>query len=376
MIWQGIRDGVRAWRSEGVPFALVTVIRARGSAPRPVGTTMAVSADGRVLGSISGGCVEADVFERAAGVIASGRAEVVGYGVGDADAFAVGLTCGGDLEVLLEPVDDTHFPELDLVLDRLDRQEPTALATWIGDATGPTHLVAGEDTEGEPSTLLDPGRQVRRRLRSLLGTSTAELYEACGPDGTVVEQPVFLQSSAARPRMIVFGAVDVAAALTRVGSFLGYRVTVCDARPVFATPERFPDAEDVVVDWPHRYLAAQDVDDRTIICVLTHDPKFDVPLLQVALATPAAYVGAMGSRRTHDDRLRRLQAAGVEPAMLARLRSPIGLDLGARTAEETAVSIVAEIVAVTTGRSGVPLCDVDVPIHDVPDEPARDRRRA
>jgi xanthine dehydrogenase accessory factor len=168
--------------------------------------------------------------------------------------------------------------------------------------------------------------------------------------------------------MLVFGAIDFAAAVARVGSFLGYHVTVCDARPVFATATRFPDADDVVVRWPHKYLAdeveAGRIDARTVLCVLTHDPKFDVPLLEVALRLPeVAYVGAMGSRRTHDDRVKRLQEAGVTDAELARLSSPIGLDLGARTPEETAVSIAAEIIALRWGGAGTRLIEQDGPIH-------------
>ncbi|MFB7243552.1 XdhC family protein [Streptomyces populi] len=182
--------------------------------------------------------------------------------------------------------------------------------------------------------------------------------ERCGDDVTV-----FLHSFAPPPRMLVFGAIDHAAAVARVGGFLGYRVTVCDARPAFATPRRFPAGVEVVVDWPHRYLGGQATDERTVICVLTHDPKFDVPLLEEALCRPAAYIGAMGSRRTHDDRLERLRAAGVPERALSRLRSPIGLDLGARTPEEVAVSVAAEIVALRRGGSGVPLTERDGAVH-------------
>ncbi|HEX6469286.1 MAG TPA: XdhC family protein, partial [Streptosporangiaceae bacterium] len=181
------------------------------------------------------------------------------------------------------------------------------------------------------------------------------------------ELSLFVASHAPRPRMLVFGAIDFAAAVARVGSFLGYHVTVCDARPVFATRKRFPDADEVIVDWPHRYLAkeveAGKVDGRTVVCVLTHDPKFDVPLLEVALRTPAGYIGAMGSRRTHDDRVKRLREAGLTEEELARLRSPIGLDLGARTPEETAVSIAAELIQLRWGGSGRPLTDTDGRIH-------------
>jgi xanthine dehydrogenase accessory factor len=174
---------------------------------------------------------------------------------------------------------------------------------------------------------------------------------------------VFVQSYATPPRMIVFGAIDFAGAVARIGRFLGYHVTVCDARGVFATRKRFPDADELVVDWPHRYLAGTPVDERTVLCVLTHDPKFDIPLLEVALRTPARYVGVMGSRRTNEDRMRRLREAGVREEALARLAAPIGLDLGARTPEETAVAIAAEIIARSWGGSGLPLTDLETPIH-------------
>lgn len=172
--------------------------------------------------------------------------------------------------------------------------------------------------------------------------------------------------------MIVFGAIDFASALVRIGTFLGYRVTVCDARPVFATEARFPEADETVVEWPHRYLERTEVDARTVLCVLTHDAKFDIPLLRLALRLPVAYVGAMGSRRTHLDRNERLREVGVTELELARLRSPIGLDLGARTPEETALSIAAEIVASRRGGSGVSLTGAHTPIHhDVTSEPVR-----
>ena len=177
------------------------------------------------------------------------------------------------------------------------------------------------------------------------------------------EVGVFVEALAPRPRMLVFGAIDFAAAVARIGRFLGFHVTVCDARQVFATRARFPDADEVVVEWPHRFLADAEVDERTVICVLTHDPKFDVPVLVEALRTPASYIGVMGSRRTHEDRLERLREEGLSDAELARLRSPIGLDLGGRTPEETAVSIAAEIVQQRWGGSGQPLAQTAGRIH-------------
>ncbi|WP_413754677.1 XdhC family protein [Streptomyces sp. R-74717] len=177
------------------------------------------------------------------------------------------------------------------------------------------------------------------------------------------ETRVLIESWSPRPRLLVFGANDHAAAVAEIAAFLGYRVTVCDARPTFTTPERFPSAHEVVVDWPHRYLAAAETDRRTVVCVMTHDPKFDVPLLVEALRRPFAYVGALGSRRTQAARVRDLREAGVPPAALARLRSPMGLDLGASTPQETAVSIAAELIAVRHGRSGRALSVIDGPIH-------------
>ncbi|WP_240167751.1 XdhC family protein [Streptomyces noursei] len=174
---------------------------------------------------------------------------------------------------------------------------------------------------------------------------------------------LLVESSVPAPRMIVFGAIDFASALVRVGKFLNYHVTVCDARPVFATRTRFPDADEIVVDWPHRYLDSQELDSRAVLCVLTHDAKFDIPLLERALRLPVAYVGAMGSRRTHLDRQQRLRDVGLTELELNRLRSPIGLDLGARTPEETALSIAAEIVANRRGGTGAPLTGAHTPIH-------------
>ncbi|MYT20891.1 XdhC/CoxI family protein, partial [Streptomyces sp. SID7760] len=213
---------------------------------------------------------------------------------------------------------------------------------------------------------LDRAAAVHVRDLLLAGrTGTAEL----GTAGGLCGQPLTLlvESAADAPRLIIYGAIDFASALARIGSFLGHRVTVCDARPVFATPARFPEADEVVVDWPHRHLAAEReagrVDSRTAVCVLTHDAKFDVPLLALALRLPLGYVGAMGSRRTHAARERRLREEGVPAAALARLRSPIGLDLGGATPEETALSIAAEFTAARYGGSILPLAHRPGPVH-------------
>jgi xanthine dehydrogenase accessory factor len=244
-------------------------------------------------------------------------------------------------------------------------EEPVAVATIV---RGPhfvgRHLVVRPDhAEGSLGTeRLDD--TVREDVIGMLASGTTGFLHY-GPEGERLGEglDVFVASYAPPPQMFIFGAIDFSAALVKVGKVLGFRVTVCDARPVFATRKRFPDADEVVVDWPHRWLEQQHVDARTVIAVLTHDPKFDVPALTVALRTDAGYVGAMGSRRTHDDRLVRLKEAGLTDDELARLHSPIGLDLGARTPEETAVSIAAEIVQARWGGSGRHLATTDGPIH-------------
>lgn len=298
------------------------------------------------------------------------------YGVSDDDAFAVGLTCGGILDVFVESVSRESFPQLESVAADIDAGRPVAVATVIAHPDparlGRRLIIHPDDSPGDDvaaslgSERIDAA--VTDDARGLLaGGHTATL--TYGPDGERRGEGlrVFVASYAPRPRMIVFGAIDFAAAVAQVGTFLGYRVTVCDARPVFATASRFPDADEVVVEWPHRYLAAErdqgSLDERTVVCVLTHDPKFDVPVLEVALRTPLAYVGAMGSRRTHDDRLARLREAGLSDDELARLSSPIGLDLGARTPQETAVSIAAEMIALHWGGDGQRLADRGGPIH-------------
>ncbi|GAT11336.1 XdhC family protein [Mycolicibacterium novocastrense] len=359
------------WRSGGAA-GVATVVRTIRSAPRQPGATMVVSPDGSVAGSVSGGCVEAAVYELANEVVASGRPELHRYGISDDDAFAVGLTCGGIIDIFAEPVSRETFPQLAAIADDIAAHRPTAVATVIAHPDAGRigrRLVIGVDSvDGSlGSARLDAA--VTDDARGLLAVGRTGVL-SYGPDGQRQEtgMEVFVASHAPPPRMLIFGAIDFAAALAQQGALLGYRVTVCDARPVFATPARFPGADEVVVMWPDRYLAEQAeqgaIDARTAICVLTHDPKFDVPVLQVALRLPeVGYIGVMGSRRTHDDRMRRLRECGLTDAELTRLASPIGLDLGARTPEETAVSIAAEIIARKWGGGGRPLSDTDGRIH-------------
>jgi xanthine dehydrogenase accessory factor len=360
------------WRS-GRPVGVATVVATWRSAPRPAGASMLVGPAGEAVGSVSGGCVEGAVYELSQEVVDSGEPVLQRYGISDDDAFAVGLTCGGILDVFVEKVDPATFPELGHVAADVEAGRPVAVCTvidhpspgWVG-----RRLVVRPDAPS--AATLGSSRAddaVTDDARGLLAAGRSETL-TYGPDGERRGEGmrVFVSSFAPKPRMLVFGAIDFAAAVARVGSFLGYDVTVCDARPVFATRSRFPDADRVVVEWPHRYLAAEAesgrIDERTVLAVLTHDPKFDVPLLEVALKLPAvAYVGAMGSRRTHEDRRKRLLDAGLTEHQLERLSSPIGLDLGARTPEETAVSIAAEIIALRWGGDGGRLGEREGPIH-------------
>ena len=365
-----------AWWEAGETVGVGTVVATFQSAPRPAGASMLVGPDGTAVGSVSGGCVEGAVYEEAQAVVETGVPVLERYGVSDDDAFAVGLTCGGILDVFVEKVSRETFPELGEIAADVESGRPVALATvvdhpdpaWVGRRVV---IRPGEEPSGSlGSTRADDA--IRDDALGLLahGQSATLAY---GPDGERRGEGmrVFVWAFAPKPRMLVFGAIDFAAAVARVGSFLGYHVTVCDARPVFATATRFPEADEVIVDWPHRYLAAEveagSLDHRTVLAVLTHDPKFDVPLLEVALRLPEAsrpaYIGAMGSRRTHDDRMARLREAGLSDDEIALVSSPIGLDLGARTPEETAISIAAEIIAGRWGGTGERLAGTEGRIH-------------
>ncbi|WP_055714538.1 XdhC family protein [Streptomyces torulosus] len=365
-----IADELHRWVGQGRDFAVATVVAVGGSAPRQPGAALAVDSDGTAIGSVSGGCVEGAVYELCRQALEDGEPVLERFGYSDEDAFAVGLTCGGIIDILVTPVraGDPVRPVVAAALASAAGGEAAAMARIV---SGPAEL-RGRALLVRPDGSYDGGfgahpeldRTVAAEARALLDagrTGTLEIGEQgsrCGAPLTVL-----VESSVPPPRMIVFGAIDFASALVRIGKFLGYHVTVCDARPVFATRTRFPEADEIVVEWPHRYLERTDVDARTVLCVLTHDAKFDVPLLRLALRLPVAYVGAMGSRRTHLDRERRLRQEGVTDLELARLRSPIGLDLGARTPEETALSIASEIVAHRRGGTGVPLTGAHTPIH-------------
>ncbi|MFD9219485.1 XdhC family protein [Streptomyces sp. NPDC060064] len=365
-----IAEELNRWVEQGREFAVATVVAVGGSAPRQPGAALAVDSEGTAIGSVSGGCVEGAVYELCRQSLEDGLTVLEQFGYSDDDAFAVGLTCGGIIDILVTPV-HTDSPAREVFAAALSAAAGGEAAAVARITDGPAE-VRGRALLVRPDGSYDGvlgghpelDRTAAAEARALLDAGRTGTV-VIGEDGSRCGQPLTLlvESSVPAPRMIVFGAIDFASALVRVGTFLGYHVTVCDARPVFATRTRFPEADEIVVDWPHRYLESTEVDGRTVLCVLTHDAKFDVPLLELALRLPVAYIGAMGSRRTHEDRNKRLREVGVTELELARLRSPIGLDLGARTPEETALSIGAEIVANRRGGSGVSLTGAHTPIH-------------
>ena len=366
-------DDLARWRAAGKRAAVARVVDIEGSGPRDPGAAMAVNEDGEVIGSVSGGCVEGAVLTEGLSVLRRGEPRLVTYGIADEDAFAVGLTCGGTIHIFIDPPDATG----EAIEAALRTGEPAALATII-EGSGPG--VGGVPVKPGAKLLVRPGAEpigglgdadldrvvTRDALGELeAGRTGVRHYGLHGEARREEGVAVFIESFAPPPRMVIFGAIDFTAALARLGKVLGYHVTVCDARPVFATPARFPMADDVVVDWPDRYLKANgaDLGPRDAVCVLTHDPKFDVPAILAALATQVGYLGAMGSRRTHAQRVDRLREAGVDEAGIARVMAPVGLDIGSRTPEETAVAICAEIIALRTGRQAPSLRDADGPLH-------------
>jgi xanthine dehydrogenase accessory factor len=325
---------IEGWIRGGSRVAICTVVRVERSAPRPPGCVMAVADTGEVAGSVTGGCVESELYEQAGEVLGGAPARLATFGIVDDEAFEVGLPCGGTVHVFIEMLDPQVFGE---IADALRAERPVAYLTTISGPDPGGARVVGR--EGPP-----PDAAAAAALPLL----------ALGESGVVdVEgREVLVSSLVPRPAMYIFGAIDFASALATVGRFMGYRVTVCDPRSLFVTPARFPDADELVTEWPHEFLRHAPVDERTAICVLTHDEKFDVPALLQAVTTPARYIGAMGSRRTTARRRARLIEHGVGEDDLARIHAPIGLAIGSRSPEEVALAIGAQIVAVTHGVPG------------------------
>lgn len=369
---------------EGAPLAcaIATIVSVEGSVPRPVGTSMLVDAEGSLHGSLSGGCVEGAVLEACRDVLETGSSAVHRFGVSEEDAFAVGLMCGGSLEVLVQP----FTPSLPAVVDPVAAvlrlpQGPETDGASTGDGSAAPVTPAGRS--GAEIALVRDADSVREALTPLVppqvlgaAASLTSRMIGSGRTGTVRLAPptgrgepieLFIESRTRPAHLLVFGANAFGQALVTAARPLGLRITLCDQRPAFTDPRSFPGAE-VVRAWPHRFLteagARGDIDARSMVCVLTHDLKVDVPALTAALALDLAYVGAMGSRRSDLARRAALREAGVSEQALARLHSPIGLDLGAVTPAEIAVAILAEILAVRSSREAVvPLRDSEGPLH-------------
>src|ERR671937_218416 len=321
-----VLDDVKGWLANGDQVALATVVSTWGSAPRPAGSRMAISRSGRIAGSVSGGCLEGEVFEQAQAVLQGSPPRLLHYGVSDDLAFSVGLSCGGEVDILVERLAAPHQE----LMRALAAERPVVLATALKDSPGAKKLVDA----GEPDDVVaDAGALLLREVPERR-------------DGW------FLEPFPRPPELLIVGGSHVAIPLSRLAHALGFRVTIIDARSKFADRTRFPDADRVIAAWPDEALAAITLDASSYVVVLTHDPKFDDPTIMAALQRSPRYIGAIGSRRTHRARVERLLAAGVEPSALERIHAPIGLDLGGQTAEETALAILAQMVAVRHGRSG------------------------
>jgi len=351
-----ITTDLARWLAAGEQIALATVVWAEGSSPRPPGLRMAVTGSSHMAGSVSGGCVEGAVFEEAQEVLSGGPAKRLRYSVVDEagcgqetlpNGWEVGLACGGTIEVYVEPLVEIHRR----LLAALEAEQSVALATCLDTARhhgGGRHLLAWPDgrMEGDRSLAPDltalfpgPAAKLRERLRS------GDLAEPEGPD-------VFLEVFTPPPTLVIVGAVHVAMPLVSLAQTLGFRVRVVDARRTFATRERFPTADELIVTWPQDTLKTEELGPQHYVVILSHDPKFDLPALQIVLRSRAAYVGLIGSRITQAKRKTALREAGFGEAELARIHGPVGLDLGGREPAEIALAILAEIVAVRFGRRG------------------------
>jgi xanthine dehydrogenase accessory factor len=307
------------WTKAGEEIALATVIETWGSSPRPLGSKMVVTRSGKMAGSVSNGCIEGAVFDEAQKVLKSGEPKVAAFGVADDVAFDVGLACGGHIEVFIQPLGRVQ----EQLSEMLQRNDPATLRTNL--VTGEAELV-----EGAPS-----GSELARR-----------------------EGDVFVEPFRRPAHLIIIGAIHIAIPLHRLAKLMGYRVTIVDARAKFATRERFPEADELIVAWPDEAMAQLDIDNSSYVVILTHDPKFDLPALRSVLGKQAGYVGAIGSRKTNQNRFDALRTEGFTEDQLARVHGPIGLDLGGRGAEETALGILAEITAARFGGTGAGMREV------------------
>lgn len=357
----------RQWIAEGRKFALATLVDTEGSAPLDPGAMMLVDSEGNVEGSVTGGCVEGALAQEAQAVLAGEPPRVLTYGISDDVAAEVGLMCGGTVHIFLEQLDggSSSGEALDAVLAAVLEGRPAAIATLLdGEGAGRRMYLVDGHVRGSfgVTELLD--RAVANEMEGMLaqGRTAVRRY---GADGSTMgsDLRVHIQSFAEPPRMVIIGAIDFSAAVAALASQLGYEVTIVDAREPFLRSRRFSDHAEVVVDWPDRFFEGREYGPRDVILVFSHDPKFDEPALVGALRSGAGYVGALGSRRTHRKRVERLCEAGVTEEEIERIAAPCGLDIGARTPAETAISVLAEVIALQNERSGKRLVDAEGPIH-------------
>jgi xanthine dehydrogenase accessory factor len=344
-----IQDDIHRWLARGDRIALATVVATRRSAPRPIGAKLAISARGELAGSVSGGCVENEVYENAREVLDGGPPRLLSYGISDDLALSVGLPCGGEIDVF---VDEVRAPLAERLLHVVERGERAVVLTVLDGGDLGAELLVTEDGE----RVGDAPEEVAERAPELIHRGRSGVVEIAGSD-------VFAEVYGPPPRLLIYGAVDTAEALCRVARGIGWRPIVADARAQFATPERLPSADEIVIAWPEDVLAQVQPDHATAIVVLTHDDKFDVPMIAGALATDAFYIGALGSRKNQERRRKSLLEAGVEEEALDRVSGPCGLDVGAQTPAETAISILAEIMAVRAARDGGRLRKATTRIH-------------
>lgn len=359
------------WLREGRRVVAAVLVERIGSAPLDPGAQMLVDEEDNIEGSVTGGCVEAALVEEAHGILGGGAPRTVTYGVSDEEAAGVGLMCGGTVRVFLHELGPDQLEPLSAVAAARSAGEPAALGTLLdGERAGATIAVVPDGVVGSlgVSELLD--RSVERDARGQLdeGVSRIRRY---GAGGEVMgsDLAVYIQAFSSPPRMVIFGAIDFSAAMAAVAAETGYEVTICDAREPFIRSPRFSQHAETVVEWPDRYLRDRELGPRDVVLVFTHDSKFDEPALTAALESDAGYIGALGSRRTQERRVERLREAGLADEQIARIHAPCGLDIGARTPSETAVSILAEVVAVRTGRSAEPLRETSGPIHPASSAP-------
>ena len=344
---------IEEWFAAGEDVAVATVIRVIGSAPRPVGARMIVSSGGRMAGSVSGGCVETTVYEEMMDVLGGGQPRSLHFGITEDMIWDVGLACGGTIDVFVQKLDPSLVRAFQ---GYVEGGEPVALATVVtGEATGTTSLVR---LDGVALGADDP------RATSVARGMLAERAQRGTVHQVAPGIELFVEPFLPPPVLLIVGGVHIAIPLTRFAKELGFYVTIVDPRAKFANRERFPEADEVLLEWPDEALAHLEIDDATYVVLLTHDPKIDEPTLASALKTEAAYIGAIGSRGTHAARFERMAKWGVSAEQLRRVHAPVGLDLGGRTPEETALSIIAEVISVKNGRSGASLRSTSGPIGD------------